>query len=275
MIAIAKYHRSGIIIILQKGYYRVLDRVAIKEAGAFGIYLISSDTLRAKLIRKGFLYLTSLDKKCKLLLNFLPFFIYNDRQNNFDFLRKSFSKIFFIKSWNQREHKSCFIENSTFIRELIKPAIEIKDIVASTFSNIREQYQNSIIIAVHIRRGDYREFYNGRYYFEDSVYISYMQELQKLFGKTSLLFYLFSNENICLSNYEGLNIFFKKDQSAISDMWAMSKCDYIIGPPSTFSMWASFWNKSPLYFIQDAMKTLSLDNFKTVIAQDIFEGHQL
>ena len=38
---------------------------------------------------------------------------------------------------------------------------------------------------------------------------------------------------------------------AIEDLYALARCDYLIGPPSTFSAWASFYGKVPLYFIED------------------------
>jgi hypothetical protein len=35
----------------------------------------------------------------------------------------------------------------------------------------------------------------------------------------------------------------------IEDLYALASCDYIIGPPSTFSQWASFYGNVPRYMV--------------------------
>ena len=34
---------------------------------------------------------------------------------------------------------------------------------------------------------------------------------------------------------------------AVEDLYALAGCDLLIGPPSTFTQWASFYGKVPLY----------------------------
>jgi hypothetical protein len=38
--------------------------------------------------------------------------------------------------------------------------------------------------------------------------------------------------------------------SAIADMYALSRCDAIIGPKSTFSAWSSFFGSVPRYVMR-------------------------
>jgi hypothetical protein len=44
-------------------------------------------------------------------------------------------------------------------------------------------------------------------------------------------------------------------------MYALASCDYIVGPPSTFSLWASFYGQVPLCFLQKPDEPLALANF--------------
>jgi hypothetical protein len=44
-------------------------------------------------------------------------------------------------------------------------------------------------------------------------------------------------------------------------MYALASCDYIVGPPSTFSLWASFYGQVPLCFLQKPDEFLALANF--------------
>ena len=51
-------------------------------------------------------------------------------------------------------------------------------------------------------------------------------------------------------------------KSAVEDLRIMSKCDYILAPPSSFSGWASYSGNVPLYRITDRMTpTFCLEDF--------------
>ena len=41
----------------------------------------------------------------------------------------------------------------------------------------------------------------------------------------------------------------------------MSMCDYLIGPPSTFTSWASFIGNVPTYHIKNKYKKIELSDF--------------
>ena len=69
--------------------------------------------------------------------------------------------------------------------------------------------------------------------------------------------------------------------NVIQDLWGLSKSNWIIGPPSTFSQFASFWNNTPIKFIlkKDDYQRLTLPN-SYIIALNMFSsgsvlsGHQ-
>ena len=45
------------------------------------------------------------------------------------------------------------------------------------------------------------------------------------------------------------------------DQWLMSQCDYLVGPPSTFTTWASFMGKVPLLHIMGKDQKVQLCDF--------------
>jgi hypothetical protein len=47
------------------------------------------------------------------------------------------------------------------------------------------------------------------------------------------------------------------------DLCLLSHCDYLIGPPSTFTLIASMYRDTPLYWIIDAQEQLTADSFHT------------
>ena len=100
------------------------------------------------------------------------------------------------------------------------------------------------------------------YCFEDNVYIDIIQQLNSLLYYNGPVTYLIcSDEKIdkCAFNY--FNIYFSKEDPVV-DLLLLSKCDYIIGPPSTFSLWASYYGKVPLFTIKNNQVKLDLQDFK-------------
>jgi hypothetical protein len=48
----------------------------------------------------------------------------------------------------------------------------------------------------------------------------------------------------------------------IEDMYALAACDYLIGVHSTYSGWASFYGRVPLFNLTDPAQVLTLDQFR-------------
>jgi hypothetical protein len=76
----------------------------------------------------------------------------------------------------------------------------------------------------------------------------------------NLTFLVFSNEQLEASAFDGLPVVLS-DNSAVVDLALMGRCQYLMGPPSTFSAWASFYSQVPLCFLKNAGPDINLDDF--------------
>jgi hypothetical protein len=106
-------------------------------------------------------------------------------------------------------------------------------------------------IGIHIRRGDYRVYHDGKYYFDDNLYFRVVKTLATLFGN-QVQFVLASNEALD-DLTEGLfpgSEFVVAPTDPLVTLAALGQCAVIIGPPSTFSGWASFAYEVPVAFIE-------------------------
>lgn len=122
-----------------------------------------------------------------------------------------------------------------------------------------EQYLNSIggdtatiYVGVHLRRTDYKQWLNGRYYYPLDLYGKLIrQSADRLPGK--LKFIIFSDEHLTPEDLKAtdLDIAFSRND-ALMDYIIMSRCHYLIGPPSTFSGTASFLGKAKKFTIYSA-----------------------
>jgi len=180
------------------------------------------------------------------------------------------------KSLDLLEEKSLHQKNITFVHGwLFKGGPLIKkhqETVRSFFSPIRtirenvtsfieSQKRNSeILVGVHIRRGDYKTFKNGIYYYSNEQYIGCMQHMANLFEGKRVRFVLCSNESLDSFRCDDID-FVCSTLDFVEDLYLLSECNYIIGPPSTFSIWASFYGKAPYYHIENIDEKFFLSNF--------------
>lgn len=114
----------------------------------------------------------------------------------------------------------------------------------------RHRAPDTVLIAVHIRGGDYRTFFDGRYAFPTEVYRRRMAELAALYAPAPVKFLIFSDGTVAERDFASLPFPVAVSHgSAAVDMTAMSLCDAIVGAPSTFSGFASFMGNVPKYIL--------------------------
>ena len=74
-----------------------------------------------------------------------------------------------------------------------------------------------------------------------------------------------TNEKYDKSAFEGFTLCdLKKNTSAIHDLYALSQCDRIFGPHSSFSRWASFIGDVPLCYIEHGGEIASDKDFSLI-----------
>ncbi|MFT3694651.1 MAG: alpha-1,2-fucosyltransferase [Kofleriaceae bacterium] len=118
-----------------------------------------------------------------------------------------------------------------------------------------------VLIGVHIRRGDFRTFVGGRWFYDDAQYARFMRDAAALFPGKRVGFLVVSNEPIDASALGG-DVRLGSDH-LVEDMYALAGCDYILGPPSTFASWASFYGRVPLRVLDTADTSITLAAFET------------
>lgn len=99
-----------------------------------------------------------------------------------------------------------------------------------------------LVVGLHVRRGDYAIYERGKYYFTDERYYGILHETKEEIGSAinkDIEFIVFSNEAV---DFKGCLV---SQNEWFVDHHLMMQCDYLIGPPSTFTMWASYIGRVP------------------------------
>ncbi|HVF48707.1 MAG TPA: hypothetical protein VNA19_01395 [Pyrinomonadaceae bacterium] len=146
------------------------------------------------------------------------------------------------------------------IREYFRPRDEFRANVAALIQRARESCD--VLVGVHIRHGDYRTYKGGKYFYELETYAAQLERVQSLWPERRVAFLICSNaeqDKSFLSRFPHLS----GTGHLIEDMYALAACDYLIGPPSTYTMWASFYGEVPLHMIEDPRRAPTLADFQT------------
>ena len=142
------------------------------------------------------------------------------------------------------------------IRSYFTPLEQYQLNVSKLISKLRGEAD--ILIGVHIRQGDYQQHQAGRYFYPTEQYLQILELAHNLFPHQRVTFLICSNvEQKQFANFRHA----WGNNHIIEDMYALAQCDYIIGPPSSYTMWASFYGDKPLYMIRNVNKVLELKDF--------------
>lgn len=126
--------------------------------------------------------------------------------------------------------------------------------------------EGGIRLGIHIRRGDYKTWQNGRYYYDDDVYMRFIKQFLALYPDRHITVIIAGND-------PHLNESFYKEQlgqatvflhgNPAEDLCMLSCCDFLIGAPSTFSLVAAMYHNRPLFWIKEKDSILKKDSFST------------
>ena len=152
-----------------------------------------------------------------------------------------------------------FLRHGDTIRSFLAPLNCYQEKAIQFVTQIK--LQTDVLVGVHLRQTDYQEFVGGRFFYSLNQYLMKMLEIRRLHHPRSCTFLICSD----VSWQEGLKQdlkCFSGPRTVIGDLIALSKCDLILGPPSTFSGWAAWYGKVPIHFLENPTISLALDSFE-------------
>jgi len=171
------------------------------------------------------------------------------------FVAQARSKTVLVFGWAFRDAPH-LAEHADTVRAFFTPDTAVLDTVRRLTDPCRSG--GDVLVGVHLRRGDYRRFKQGRYFYEPGVYADQMAQTARLFATAGqrVRFLVCSNESVVATDFPGLEIV-RSPGGMVEDLYALSRCTCLIGPPSTFSLWASFYGRTPLCWMRTADQTMT------------------
>lgn len=177
---------------------------------------------------------------------------------------KLFQYLGFKKGWYTMDDTRYLKQTKKELQNIFRPRQEICIKAETLMLEIRKDAD--IIVGVHIRHGDYKTFFGGRFYYTLEDFHTLMKRIRDLYNNKRVAFFISSNESFDVNVFNDCKCYrFDKEPSGdILDLHTLSLCDYIIGPWSTYSRWASFIGEVPLCFIKYKNQDILKEDFSVV-----------
>ena len=149
--------------------------------------------------------------------------------------------IVLIRAWNLNCNH-LLAKHSNIVKNVLKPRFKVSKFIDNYINKLPE---HDYLVGVHVRRGDYKTWQDGKYFYSWDQYSFWISELSNslnLKGKV-LLFIICSDEKVPKFINE-INYCIIPNQNAITELYLLANCDLIVGPPSSFGTWAQFYNNN-------------------------------
>lgn len=159
--------------------------------------------------------------------------------------------VLFGPRWRKIRYDGAYVaKHRDRLRWLFAPPQDVEDALAEAMP----APASVAYVGIHIRRGDYRGFRGGAYHYADETYRRVMSAIERIIrdcGGKVVRFLLCSDEPIDIDSFAGFDTLTLRG-GALHDLYGLARCRLIAGPPSTFSLWASFYGGAPHYAVRHA-----------------------
>ena len=154
-------------------------------------------------------------------------------------------------------------------RSQICDILRFKESEVLPIESMLNEFKNGydLLLGVHIRQNDYKSFYDGKFYLTPDQYLQAVEHFKSLHPPSRRIGVI-----ICSDDKEALQKIQDNQRDYLcpkgniaQDMYALSKCDCIIGSKATtMSTWASFIGEGQLLQIDSESKGFSLSDFSFI-----------
>jgi hypothetical protein len=174
-------------------------------------------------------------------------------------------KINLIKHWDVSCSNSIRITQDK-LRDHLRPNKKFVASAEKIIDELRSNYE--CVVGIHARRGDYATYLDGIHYHSWKSYLHWANQTKKVIvnsGKRNVGIVICSDDKLpcLLRNIE--DVYFSSSNEIMVDLHLLSQCDFILGPPSSFGTWISWFGKVPRLILNSKTVVTSLEQFEVCI----------
>jgi len=174
--------------------------------------------------------------------------------NTTDFLeRQAKTRYLLTIGWGFRDKPATERQRAVLV-DFFKPVARHRSAIDRCIEPARRGVDH--LVGVHIRQTDYRKFEGGKWFYPLSVYRRAMEDAQAKYAG-SVRFLICADHVLDGTAFQGLDVVHGPGHG-VEDCYALARCDFIIGPPSTYTYWASYYGGVPRFVLETADQPVDL-----------------
>ena len=187
-----------------------------------------------------------------------------------DLLRSAQAGLLIIEGFWLRD-RGAFRAQAEPIRRFLRPPEHMGPRADATLAPLRETVD--VVVGIHMRQGDYRRLMDGQFHYETEEFVAILEGLTEAWPGKRVGFCLTSDQPQEVETFAPHPVVIGPG-GPLQDMVLLSKCDVITGPPSTFSLWASFLGDRPLAVLKTSTPP-GADDFLSFWDAEHYFSHEL
>ena len=125
---------------------------------------------------------------------------------------------------------------------------------------VRLRQHCDLVIGVVVRYGGFDRWMGGKYFFNIATYARWISQINELFSQQRMGFFICSDADLDLGILQHVRYEFRS-RSDLENRAALSVCDMIISPPSSYAGWAAFMGNIPFQILHSPLQDLSKERF--------------
>jgi Glycosyl transferase family 11 len=159
------------------------------------------------------------------------------------------------------------------ICDLFTPEAQTKEQVDELLSCLRRG--TDVLIGIHVRLGDFKDFADGNLIFSLCEYCAFMQEIRAFFPNRLVRFVITSDETLSRKDFDAMDLEIEfSGGGLLVDLLILAGCDFIVGPASSYSSWASFYGNTPLLHLYRNKRLIRLETFQVSDLHTLYGSKQ-
>ena len=175
--------------------------------------------------------------------------------------RMASHKNILVTGWSVRFY-DFFIKYKAEIIDLFQFKPQVRRRVAAI---LQQSSADAIKLGVHIRRGDYKTWLGGRLYYNDDQYIEVIRQFATIHPNRKIDVYICTNDpQLDIAYYRQqlptMDVYLPSGSPA-EDLCLLSECDYLTGALSSFTLVASMYHNTPLYWMSGEIGNFTESDF--------------
>ncbi len=160
-----------------------------------------------------------------------------------------------IRAWDLRCQQS-LQKHAPEIRRRLTPTKATCDAVTHLLSSLP---RHDMLVGLHARRGDYALWQDGLHYHSWEQYAEWLHQTHAVLLRNGNhpTYLLCSDELPPADTFSPLPVAIEQ-RPIMTDLHALSSCQLLLGPPSSFSSWAAFYGKVPHLCLKPNLRITTL-----------------